>query len=419
MQQLTDKIKKELKDCIRYTFSHGLIKPETDSNSMSEADWIDLLKAIQWKHYDGEKFKAIPAKCSRFLKNLDLFADNISVCIEQKPLLVVYVKVMCYRGTEREERIAGYRYEELKKGKDEFPYLVNRSNLSEQLGGEGWNYLTNENRKLGRCVYSVSTIDGNKIPSCNRCKGTGKVACESCDGNGWQICEACGGVGEIQYEAGNYSSGEVRIKTKPCTYCDGRGKRICPDCKGESENVCPVCHGSGKMTDEGCMQIVKSFEDQYHLDGEIQILVSEKKKAGRWSDETADAKNVAKIVYEERATPDYLTSLQVSRMYSAPGQLTEDNRTAIENDILAWDGEVGRVFYDSVQKSIGDDCNDTVCVVENYYPLSPITVITVYPHGDEDENYGLEIYAWENLLWCNDDIPEVSLLQLILKRIKH
>ena len=108
MQQLTDKIKKELKDCIRYTFSHGLIKPETDSNSMSEADWIDLLKAIQWKHYDGEKFKAIPAKCSRFLKNLDLFADNISVCIEQKPLLVVYVKVMCYRGTEREERIAGY-----------------------------------------------------------------------------------------------------------------------------------------------------------------------------------------------------------------------------------------------------------------------------------------------------------------------
>ena len=223
MQKLSDDLKKNLKDSIQHKASAYAFLPKgVKVDNTDSAYWIGILKKMRWKCYgfkyfgDENKPQSVQTKQARFLKNIDLFATNVSVRVEKKPLMAVYAQVTCDRSEENEETTEGYKYENMQKRKEDFPYNVDRTWLKNNMDYLSMNNLMHDNP----IIYSVSTIAGKNIPACKHCDGSGKMICEDCNGTGWIICEACQGIGEMQYEAGNYANGEVKIKSKTCPHCN-------------------------------------------------------------------------------------------------------------------------------------------------------------------------------------------------------
>ncbi len=241
MQRLGNELLEEVKEIIREeaevvgTLPAGMRKDVADGEY-----WINVLKTIKWECCDGN----IESGKKRFLKNPDMFAEGISVKTVRKPLMAVYVMVSCDREKESESIVKGYERKEMKRSKNDFPYMIDRFNLEKRMDS-----LLSVGSVLDNVVYSVSTIWGENIPPCTYCEGTGEEPCRYCDGTGWVICDTCGG------EAGR--------RTKTCSHCDGTGKIHCPECKGEGMKVCAACHGSGKSDNKNCTQIIKRFNDKY------------------------------------------------------------------------------------------------------------------------------------------------------------
>ena len=418
MQQLKDQLKSYLKDSIQSSASAYAILPMgINTDNPNNNDWINVLETAKWKctNMDG-KSHSLEIKKKRFLRNIGLFAVNVSIQMIKKPLMAVYAQVTCDRDKEFEETIEGCKYENMQKRKEDFPYNVDRTWLKKNLGS-----LSLYNLENGKpIIYSVSTIAGEDIPACKHCHGLGKIACEDCNGTGWIICEVCQGTGEMQYEAGNYANGEMRIKSKTCSHCNGEGKIPCLSCNGQGEKTCSVCHGSGKMSNENCVQKVKSFKNSFSLEGSLDILVSQKKEKGKW-DEEEDSDTIVDNIYpynlDANEVVDYISSLQISKLYSSPHQLVEDNSATIKQDVLANGGELAELFYNYVQDRTIDE-EHTVCVVENYYSFPPVTAITIrYSIGEYESDFS--IYVWDGLAWSDNLYAEVSLWQLIVKLLKR
>ena len=415
MQQLKDQLKSYLKDSIQSSASAYAILPMgINTDNPNNNDWINVLETAKWKctNMDG-KSHSLEIKKKRFLRNIGLFAVNVSIQMIKKPLMAVYAQVTCDRDKEFEETIEGCKYENMQKRKEDFPYNVDRTWLKKNLGS-----LSLYNLENGKpIIYSVSTIAGEDIPACKHCHGLGKIACEDCNGTGWIICEVCQGTGEMQYEAGNYANGEMRIKSKTCSHCNGEGKIPCSNCKGQGEITCSVCHGSGKMSNENCVQKVKSFKNQFSWEGSVEILIPRKQEECKWEDE--ENLYYGDYIFNPiECEPDnWLSTLQISKLYSSPGHLTEDNSEKIKQDVLANGDEYTGVLFDSFQDEIKVNSNSTVCVIENYYSFPPVILISVhYNNGGYDSD--IEFYVWDNLVWCNS-YEELSLLQLLQKQLKR
>ena len=401
MQRLGNELLEEVKEIIREeaevvgTLPAGMRKDVADGEY-----WINVLKTIKWECCDGN----IESGKKRFLKNPDMFAEGISVKTVRKPLMAVYVMVSCDREKESESIVKGYERKEMKRSKNDFPYMIDRFNLEKRMDS-----LLSVVSVLDNVVYSVSTIWGENIPPCTYCEGTGEEPCRYCDGTGWVICDTCGG------EAGR--------RTKTCSHCDGTGKIHCPECKGEGMKVCAACHGSGKSDNKNCTQIIKRFNDKYVLSGNMKVLVPAQNTQERKRGDEADFtdKNLTEavvMVINQIYMQDWLSSLQISRLYSAPGHLVEDNSGKIREDILSEGGEPMCMLYDSFQDEVKSkiDDNSTVCVVENYYPLSPMTIVKIR-YNVAGYKSDIEIFAWEDLIWCNSLYAGVSWWQLFFKRI--
>ncbi len=75
----------------------------------------------------------------------------------------------------------------------------------------------------GKMVFSVEHKSRKDEPT---------VPCSHCHQSGVVKCPECNGTGREQYEAGNYSTGETRVRTTACHECGGTGKIPCPKCNG-------------------------------------------------------------------------------------------------------------------------------------------------------------------------------------------
>lgn len=418
MNKLPKELKTEIISNIKNSFIYSTISVQKENNS--EHDWVELLKGAEWKETDYEgNTRSVNTKKSRFIKNLKLLSRSVSV--KQDPFLLgIYGVVISDRSNRVKKVLNQSVYNDTSKDPSEFDYVINEKNLEQVL-------LDGSKKSRGLVTFSVSTFSGDNIPDCpeckgsgqifcSECKGKGKIRCKKCEGRGWVLCEKCEGIGEIQYKAGNYANGDPRIKTKACPICGGQGKLKCNDCNGEGEMTCKKCNGEGKVTCMKChgngkpvsgsvMQIVKSFEDKYYFQKGVSLVM----KSSR------ENKVIKPFFLKKIFSHKWL---QISQMYKAPGKIITDNKAQIANEVFL-SGDEYHSLYKAVQndiKSLSKKQN-TVCVLENYFILSPITVISMQYTDLDGTNSEIVFYVWENFLWC-DCYEELSFGKLLLLKIK-
>lgn len=435
MKELSEQLKKELVQIIKEDYIYCTISSECNVNNLKQ-DWLDLFKCAKWKLPDNS---GKDSKNIRFIKNLELLQPSISAKCETS-LLGVHGIVYSNRDEEITERFDHYKYENMSKQKSDFDYKIKEGNLEKVF-----DYDISDQICLSDVVFSVSTVTDKEIPDCPECdgkglilcpecNGTGRKSCESCNGRGWILCENCDGLGEIRYIAGNYANGEERKKTKTCPICDGQGKLKCKDCDGSGMNTCEECdgngkitcsrcHGSGKMVNGPVMQTVKYFKDKYFFERGLNLYVFtddnsderfefKKKAVGQ---NNREAKSIV-IRHDFQVTDTWLYSLKVSQLYQAPSKIIVDNRERFVNEMLdLWSD--GKFLYNSIKNTIFSQEDDIVCVLENYYVTSPITVISVKYTDLMGSESSLEFYVWENLLWC-DCYEELGFGKSLLLKIK-
>ena len=78
----------------------------------------------------------------------------------------------------------------------------------------------------GRMVFSVEHKNKKDNPT---------IPCSHCHQSGLVKCPECNGTGRVQYEDGNYSAGNSRMRTTACPECGGKGKIPCPECNGTGQ----------------------------------------------------------------------------------------------------------------------------------------------------------------------------------------
>lgn len=422
MNELT----KELKDIIireiKRRYFHCIVLPSDIDKANSKSQWIRLLRNLKWEKDSNTNSKQI-----RFLNNLNLFQCSISVKYEPT-LLGIYGIVFSDRYNIVTRELNHKAYDNMSKYPSDFDYVINEGNLEKALSE-----LSMEPKCFlpGKCLidFSVSTLTGDKIPDCSECKGEGecfcpickgkgKVRCRDCKGRGWLMCEKCGGIGEIQYEAGNYANGELRIKTKACPICEGQGKLKCNNCNGEGEVACKECNGKGKLTCRKChgsgkkvnssvIQTIKSFEDRYYFQKGMSFVIK--------SNDVNNASRFFPII--KSFSHKYL---RISRMYQASGQIIIDNKAQIANEVFS-SGDELLPLYDAIQKDIETlwRKRKAVCVLENYFTTLPITIISMQYSDLDGGNNAIEFYVWENLIWCNcsEELSFWKLLSLKIKKV--
>ena len=316
---------------------------------------------------------------------MELF-PNFSISSKRTTALVSILGVVSSdRSNVETKDLNHYEYDVMSKQKSDFDYYINEENLDKVLDDSSNEWMERSRKENGsfNIVFSVSNSNGTED----------------------FLCENCNGVGEIEYNAGNYASGELRIKTK----------------------TCPVCGGKGKIS--SVRQTVKSFEDHYDSDKKILLSVivdkspseekfefkkksNEKRKVETaFSDDTCDG------------TEEWLRALQISQLYQAPNKIIIDNKKQIENELFAM-GDDYKLLYNAVQDEIrymenGNSKRDinTVCVLERHFTISPITVIHVKYTDLEKNDREIDFYVWENFLWCSI-YDELSFGKLLLLKIK-
>lgn len=383
-----------------------------DKSEKDEDYWLDVLRHGKWRRMWDGKPESLQSGDSLRLKNLDLYVTSVTVN-SSAAMVAVDKIVACDRSEEHEEIINECKYPDGDKAKSDFPFMATEDNLTDFLD-------IYDRRKYGSTVYSVSTLGGSDIPTCNICHGRGHLTCETCGGQGSIVCEACHGLGEIEYNAGNYANGEPRIKSKACPNCGGTGRLTCPDCHGEGTRVCRRCDGSGKVATGSCVQRVKSFDDIYYTNTNLRLLINTANSgnngyggnAGNNIDSVFGTDNVLGYI-----APEWFAPLWISKMYTHPGKLTKDNSEAIRTEAAA-DGNMDAYLKEALEWLEEDveqagGSQSTVCLLENYFQTSPIVEIIVGQEGD----YDMTFYVWEDIIWC-DQIWEVNKWDVLFRRIK-
>lgn len=388
MTELTAELKEELISTIKHLSIHAKIPSSKVNENKSESDWIKLLKSLKWKcvDYDG-KIKNANSENTRFIKNMELI-PHFSISAKRTTALVsILGVVLSDRSNEETKDLNHYEYDAMSKQKSDFDYYINEENLDKVFEDYSNEYMERLRKEDGsfNIIFSVSNSNGTEE----------------------FLCENCNGVGEIEYNAGNYANGEPRIKTK----------------------TCPVCGGKGIIS--SVRQTVKSFEDHYDFYKEILLNVisdkshdDEKFEFKKKSNEKRKAETVRSFDSGDGyLTEKWLHTLQISRLYQAPNKIIIDNKSQIENELLAL-GDDYKVLYNGVQNEIrhmtkGDSKGDIniVCVLERHFTISPITVIHVKYTDSYNNDLETKFYAWENLLWC-ENCDELSFGKLLLLKIK-
>ncbi len=414
MKILNEKQKSNLRNLISYQASACYeITGFVDKNEQSEDYWLDVLKNGKWKSWNGEKLASASSGNKLHLKNLDLYATSVNIN-RSDALVAVYNVIFCDRSNENEQIINESQYPDGVKSKKDIPFKVTEKDLAYLWG---WS----NGQTIGTDVFSVSTLGGDDIPKCDECNGRGYIPCETCNGHGEVVCEFCNGTGEMEYNAGNYSNGETKIRSKTCPHCAGRGRVTCPNCQGEVKHVCNKCNGSGKIVTGSCVQKVKTFDNSYHGETNLTLYINTAYNDEDGSIETENSK-VDCICwndsYCDMSEGRWLSPMRISRQYEAPGKLIKDDSKAIRAEALAADelkplAEKAIKYIDD--ETIRTDADySTVCVVEDYYQASPVTEIIV----EEEDGSNLVFYMWEDIIWCTG-ISEVSLWNVLLRRIKN
>ena len=225
----------------------------------------------------------------------------------------------------------------------------------------------------------------------------------------------------MEYNAGNYSNGETKIRSKTCPHCAGRGRVTCPDCQGEGKHICSKCNGSGKIVTGSCVQNVKTFDDSYLGKTSLKLFINTAYNDKKGFSEIENSKErliLKNNKYWDIYNGRWLSPMRISRQYEAPGKLIKDDSKAIRAEALAADelkplAEKAIKYIDD--ETIRTDADySTVCVAEDYYQASPVTEIIV----EEENGSNLVFYMWEDIIWCTG-ISEVSLWNVLLRRIKN
>ncbi len=109
-------------------------------------------------------------------------------------------------------------------------------------------------------TFSIS--GSQRVVTCARCSGDGKITCSSCSGRGKRSCSSCSGRGKTRCSSCNgtggtvtkttYSDGTTKTNTNRCGSCGGAGERRCNYCYGTGQVTCSTCNGSGKVTCPRC-----------------------------------------------------------------------------------------------------------------------------------------------------------------------
>ena len=84
-----------------------------------------------------------------------------------------------------------------------------------------------------------------RVATCPRCTGTGRLTCTPCGGDGRNSCNWCGGNG---YTTRTVNEGNKSWqKHDTCTWCNGSGWTTCSDCSGQGRVTCDVCGGRTRV----------------------------------------------------------------------------------------------------------------------------------------------------------------------------
>lgn len=383
--ELDERLRKFLIEGIKRKAKSYAILNMIDVNSQDSDYWITTLGNAEWAKLTKET--------KRFIENISLFQPNVSVQHVQ-PFLGIFGAIISDRSEIISNTIQRRKYEDRQKDISDFPYKIEPSNFKEWI-----NILyteTSKQRSTEKIVFSVSTRDMTGKP-CNRCSGTGKIPCETCTGKGWLICDVCHGVGEMEYQAGNYSNGEIRIKSKVCIHCGGSGKQQCPDCSGTKYKSCPDCHGTGK--DDRIEQTVKEFRDIYKFISGAQLIYGQGQKKST-------------IVTLKNDLPKSIAdSLPLYKFYDVNGNVEIDNN--VENSCK--DFNIYGSFQSQIKKETKHNNKKVVCLLGRSYSLPSITIVTIQTRN---RNEPLIFYFWDELLWSTTPIPQISFGKLLLEQVK-
>lgn len=383
--ELDEELRKFLIAEIKRKAKSYAILNRIDMNSQDSDYWLMTLANAEWaKLTKGAK---------RFIANINLLHSNVSVQHVQ-PFLGVFGAIISDRSQIISNTNQKCIYEDIKKDISDFSYKVVPSNLKEWINRLYAN--TSKQWCAKSIIFSVSTIDMTGKP-CERCNGTGKIPCETCAGKGWLICDVCHGIGEMEYKAGNYSNGEIRIKSKVCIHCGGSGKQECPDCSGTKSKSCPDCHGTGKS--DKIKQTVKEFLDRYKFIGGLQLIYGQGQKT-----QTI-------ITLKNNLPKTIVDSLPLYKFYDVNGNVVIDN--GVENSCE--DFNIFDSFQSQIKKETKQENKKVVCLLERSYSLPSITIVTIQTKNLDEP---LIFYFWDRLLWSTTFIPQISFVRLLLEQVK-
>ncbi|MDR0699442.1 MAG: hypothetical protein LBG28_09555 [Tannerella sp.] len=218
------------------------IPNKIDLQKTTADEWIDVISRNINKNsvpalydaYDAYDRKVAKNR-RRALEKLPKIATKVKISNEYI-VMSSFLNVMIDRENIKINEEEGNDMEEFTKKPYDFDYQISSKDIRKVLENE-WEYLF-DGKKNKWEIFSV-TSHSDRIAPCPGCAGAGFIRCEHCDGSGRE-----------QYVAGNFATGEERIKTGQCSHCYGQGKI-----------ACTKCNGTGKIY-LNARQTVKRFEDR-------------------------------------------------------------------------------------------------------------------------------------------------------------
>lgn len=93
-------------------------------------------------------------------------------------------------------------------------------------------------------VRRVPVKHQERMITCPRCTGRGRITCDHCNGSGRTDCMWCqGGV----IVTTNFVNGKLVEDRHTCTSCQGRGYETCANCRGNGQVTCDLCQGQTRV----------------------------------------------------------------------------------------------------------------------------------------------------------------------------
>ena len=489
MKKITNKLREELKN----NFSFVAALENVDVTRTDSSYWAGILKGAEWNLFEEQK------------RYIDLIMSHIiQVHVSHNDAILGAIALVKVERQLESNTLFSREYDDIHTEQADYEYLINKENYEDNLNKllsnpNRYSPLINMRKEeivSGKKIYDVTTKGQEAAPDCKKChghgfvpcdecggrwekkrksaklaeatvlfhKGSGKttcnkcygsgilhcnkcndgqIICSSCGGFGYLVCSHCKGVGVIEYNAGNYADGSVKIKSKECPFCNGSGKLECPVCKGEGghtcsacggvpestcpdcngsgeidcqkchgagELECPKCHGLGKTHKTDCVQLVKCFEDKYTVERIIDVnLIPSKEEDSVFVIDSEG--NCSHFI------SDWFKPFNLSLLYNQKEEIIEDNTQKIINDVCG-PSEISKKVFEEIRNNALHKINISesekkVCSTENYYKLDDVITITIEHSIDEYGSSELVLFLYDGNIWCNEWFPEISIAEKI------